>query len=469
MSNTQIHSTISTILRSIFPEDEHDYTSTISDFMSCNNDSEPSCLVSPLSLTSSLNVNTSTSTTTTISDNQRVDNSYLTSSTCDNSPKTSHNDTTYHHFTNQKCSKIEMMLHKERSITQDIITYISKSNNICEHIMRQQTSRLLQYYLQYTSANVIHNLFMEIINYLEMLFKDTYSNYFCLKLFSYLNTNDRITYINILSHNFKELATNKTSTYPIQCIIEELTTVSEQHALLSAVIPQHNNNNNELILALALNVYGTHVLGKMLTHFPIHLMNSIITHLINNFVLLATNANGLCTVKKLVAMITNPNDIKFHLIKQTIINNAIVLCEDPYGNYVLQSVLNIWDNESVQDLMKQFALCFMRLSLQKYSSNVIEKCILEHSNFFVFAVNSLLSNVSMMNIMIHNVFGTFVLESIASCVIKSNETHIKLIGNKFFKCLQQSIRCFVKDEVVLTKWNKKIRFYTLHHFNNKSM
>ena len=163
--------------------------------------------------------------------------------------------------------------------------------------MRQQTSRLLQYYLQYTSAPVIHNLFMEIINYLAALFKNTYSNYFCLKLFAYLDSNDRITYINILSHNFKDLAMNKVSTHPIQCIIEELTTMSEQHALLSAVIPRYNNTNSnfahDLIMTLALDVYGTHALVKMLSHFPLHLMNPVITHLTNNFLRLAVHANGL--------------------------------------------------------------------------------------------------------------------------------------------------------------------------------
>ena len=448
----QIHSTISTVLRSIFTEDDDNelyYDCTLNDYVSCcnssNNDIEHGSL---------RNIST-------ISDNN---NNLTISSTCDNSPKTSSsssitsNNVVVVHFPQQsKCSKIESMLHEHQSITQDILTYISsKPTNICEHLTRQQTSRLLQYYLQYTSPTIIHNLFMELINYLSLLFKDTYSNHFCLKLFSYLNSNDRITYINILSQHFNDLALNKTSTHPVQCIIEQLTTLPEQQALLSAV-------SAEQALALALNVYGTHVLGKMLKHFPKNIMQRIITKLISNVILLSTNANGLCTVKQLIAVVTDVNDVNFHIMKRSIIDNAVMLCEDAYGNYVLQGALNVWDSDSVDELMKQLALWFMRLSLQKYSSNVIEKCIIEHKSFFLFAINTILTNINMMNVMIHNVFGTFVIESIASVVLKSNERYVKLIGKKFFKGVYDSVRCFVKDEALLMKWNKKIRFYTLHN------
>lgn len=447
-TSIQIHSTISTVLRSIFNEDDDNehYDCTLNDYVSCCNDSKQ---------------HGSSRNTSTLSDN----NNLTSSSTCDNSPKTSSssltsttsNNVVVVHFPQQsKCSKIESMLHKHGAITQDILTYLSKPINICEHLTRQQTSRLLQYYLQYTSSTIIHSLFIELINYLSLLFKNTYSNYFCLKLFAYLNSNDRITYINILSQHFNDLALNKTSTHPVQCIIEQLTTLPEQQALLNAV-------SAEQALTLALNVYGTHVIGKMLKHFPIHMMQRIITQLISDVILLSTNANGLCTVKQLIAVVTDVNDVNFHIMKRSIIDNAVMLCEDAYGNYVLQTALNVWDNNSKDELMKQLALWFMRLSLQKYSSNVIEKCIIEHKSFFLFAVNTMLTNVNMMNVMIHNVFGTFVIESIASVVLKSKERDVKLIGKTFFKGVYDSVRCFVKDEALLIKWNKKIRFYTLHN------
>ena len=117
--------------------------------------------------------------------------------------------------------------------------------------------------------------------------------------------------------------------------------------------------------------------------------------------------------------------------------------------------------------MNEFSTCFLRLSLQKYSSNVIEKCIMENNNFLLFAVNTLLKHTNMMNIMIQNIFGTFVIESIASSLLKTNEQQYKSIMNKFFNCLNKVIQTVLTDEILLTKWNKKMQFYTKSQFQHK--
>jgi hypothetical protein len=196
-------------------------------------------------------------------------------------------------------------------------------------------------------------------------------------------------------------------------------------------------------------------------------MNPIIIHLLNNFSFLATDANGVCTIKKLVSIITTPNNKYFYIIKQKICENAILLCEDPYGNYVLQNVLNVWNNDNKEELMNELSSCFLRLSLQKFSSNVIEKCIMENNNFLLFAVNTLFKHINLMNIMIQNIFGTFVIESIASSLLKSNEPYCKSIMNKFCNYLSKVIQSAFTDEILLTKWNKKLQFYTKSQIQHK--
>jgi hypothetical protein len=470
--NHQIQSTVNSVLRSVLSGEETELSFHLDEFsLTYENDS-----------LSQEKQNTSASATT--SDNDSTEGNLSNTSTFEQSPK-GDSGTRYgqqgevqtnfwncfsSHIvsTNPKCSKIELMLRKANAITQDILMYLTK-NDISKHIMKQQTSRLLQYYLKFTSPHMIHCLFMEIVDYFLMLLKDTYSNYFCLKLFSYLNSSDRMIVINILSNNFIELATNKISTYPFQCIVENLSSIDEQTILIKSLIPTQKkiSKNNDSIVTLALDTYGTHVLVKLLTYLPIHLMNPIIIHLLNNFSFLATDANGECSIKKLVSIITTPNDKYFNIIKQKICENAILLCEDPYGNYVLQNVLNVWDNNSKEELMNELSSCFLRLSLQKFSSNVIEKCIMENNNFLLFAVNTLFKHINLMNIMIQNIFGTFVIESIASSLLKSNEPYCKSIMNKFCNYLSKVIQSAFTDEILLTKWNKKLQFYTKSQIQHK--
>ena len=63
----------------------------------------------------------------------------------------------------------------------------------------QQTSRILQYYLDKTPNDIIHLIFSEFSNQVDSLLLDPYANYFCLKIFYYLNNNDRIFFLKKIS------------------------------------------------------------------------------------------------------------------------------------------------------------------------------------------------------------------------------------------------------------------------------
>jgi hypothetical protein len=56
-----------------------------------------------------------------------------------------------------------------------------------------------------------------------------------------------------------------------------------------------------------------------------------------------------------------------------IISHALTLVQDPYGNYVVQYVLELGDAKFSDRLIRQFIGNLSKLSIQKYSSNVMEK------------------------------------------------------------------------------------------------
>ena len=60
---------------------------------------------------------------------------------------------------------------------------------------------------------------------------------------------------------------------------------------------------------------------------------------------------------------------------QEIAAQALVLSQDPFGNYVVQYILDLslpWANAEV---MMRLAGNYAELSMQKFSSNVVEKCL----------------------------------------------------------------------------------------------
>lgn len=109
------------------------------------------------------------------------------------------------------------------------------------------------------------------------------------------------------------------------------------------------------------------------------LIANVITTIIDNFTTLANNVNGLTVCKKLI--VSNQSMETRRRVQQQIIDNAIVLIQNPFGNYALQSAFENWSMDYVQPIIEQFYNRFYYLSMHKYSSNVVEKCIQMNGGF----------------------------------------------------------------------------------------
>lgn len=89
--------------------------------------------------------------------------------------------------------------------------------------------------------------------------------------------------------------------------------------------------------------------------------------------ILANNVNGLCVVKKAICSVKDSEIILS--LQQVLIENSLLLIQNPFGNYALQTAFDTWNDELVNPIIEQFYGRFYYLSMHKYSSNVVEKCI----------------------------------------------------------------------------------------------
>jgi hypothetical protein len=95
--------------------------------------------------------------------------------------------------------------------------------------------------------------------------------------------------------------------------------------------------------------------------------------ILENFVKLANNSNGLCIIKKLIGYAKKETTI--NKVIEIIIANFSTLIQNSYGNYTIQTSLDTWTHEHTEPLYKILYSQFYNLSMSKYSSNVIEKCL----------------------------------------------------------------------------------------------
>jgi hypothetical protein len=90
---------------------------------------------------------------------------------------------------------------------------------------------------------------------------------------------------------------------------------------------------------LCLDPYGTHVIEKIVSCFKEDHVEFIYEHVITNFMRLANHNNGLCVVKKII--IHASNVVTIEKLKDLLTFNAMMLIQNPYGNYAIQIAFDV--------------------------------------------------------------------------------------------------------------------------------
>jgi len=97
------------------------------------------------------------------------------------------------------------------------------------------------------------------------------------------------------------------------------------------------------------------------------------TTVLDNILKLVYDANGICVIKKLI------NGNKEQAIKQRILSiiqkNCLDIIQNAFGNYIIQHVLDEWGPVICKDVIKMIHTNIISLSMQKFSSNVVERCM----------------------------------------------------------------------------------------------
>lgn len=99
----------------------------------------------------------------------------------------------------------------------------------------------------------------------------------------------------------------------------------------------------------------------------------MLAEITKNFVELSLNRNGLCVIKILIAKTKDPNQQQS--LMSRISKDIMHLVCHPFGNYAITQIVTNWPNKTKQVIFKALKNKLYELSMQKYSSNVIENCL----------------------------------------------------------------------------------------------
>ena len=281
-------------------------------------------------------------------------------------------------------------------------------------IKNQKGSKIFQKYLKTTHCDILHQIFIELKPNLEEIITDFYANYFCKRFFTFLNQKDRIDFLYVIEKSLVKLSSDGIGTYPIQTIIEHVGSKNEKNIIINAL--------KDNIKELSLDPFGTHVLEKLLACFEEEYVTFIYNYIVDNFLELANNSNGICIVKKLLSFTHKKN--LHNKLKIIVKENALQLISHPFGNFVIQVVVECWNDYN--DILYLFDKKYYNLSLEKYASNVVERCIEKDGNILNNYIDEIININKICEVMNSN-YGNYVIQK--AIKLAKGEHKQKLVFN----------------------------------------
>ncbi|GAA5856818.1 hypothetical protein JCM9279_002029, partial [Rhodotorula babjevae] len=207
-------------------------------------------------------------------------------------------------------------------------------------------------------------IFNEVFPHFAELMTDPFANYLAQRLLEYATDEQRDALIESISGELVSISLNMHGTRAVQKMIDFLSTQRQVQSLILAL------NLNVVTLIKDLN--GNHVIQKCLNALPPEdnqfIYNAVATHCIE----VATHRHGCCVLQRCIDHASESQRIQ---LVTEITYNSLTLVQDAFGNYVVQYVLDLNDNRFIEAIVRQFLGNVSALSAQKFSSNVVEKCI----------------------------------------------------------------------------------------------
>lgn len=317
----------------------------------------------------------------------------------------------------------------------DMAIYQKLKGHFVEVIKSQNGSRIFQTFLKKTHYHIIHLIYQEIKHSIYDIITNFYGNYFFKKFYKCLHKKERTEILSIIKPHFMKLAFDSVGTFPIQSIIENATSSSDKKFILKMIKPY--------IKEFCSDQYGSHVIEKIISCFGNEHTYFIFDYILTNILELSKDPCGICVTKAMIRHLANKNDDLFQRTHTVLLNNMNKIVYNQFGNQVIQTVIQYWDINQLEELINVIQCDFVELSIGKYSSTVIEAFLEKNDYLFSLFIKEISKKNQMIQIM-KNCYGNYVIQKalkISSGFIK--KYLIEYINKNLYK---------LNEEKLIMKW-----------------
>jgi len=236
---------------------------------------------------------------------------------------------------------------------------------ILDSLHCQQKTIYLQKELRGANISTIDYIVNELYGFYREIISDKNGNYFISDLIKICEQKHRIKILEELSPTLSEDCLNCFATHPIQTLIDRASSETEyKHILISF------NDYNKFLTA-SLDPNGAYTIKKIIERIP-NRFRTEFNYIFCSFIGFTSKTKfGIITVKKFIAC--SKSDTINSLVMNFVRNNFMDLAANQYGNYLIQFLLEIWNNTPEGNEIKEMIFKnFRDMCEKKYSSFICE-------------------------------------------------------------------------------------------------
>lgn len=278
-------------------------------------------------------------------------------------------------------------------LLQFIISKFKQSSDFLPKLKTLNTSKKLQNLIPKSSPEGKDALIELISQHIHELMVDQYGNYMVSCLIKESTQSQRNKILQSIKSNLMNIACNQIGTHCLQNLVSLCSSVCEENIYISEF--------KGYVVNLSTHMYGSYVIQRLVT--TLKNKSAIISDLIGHSSNLSRHRLGICIIKRCV------HDSR---IKDEILADVIELIQDPFGNYAVQYVLEIWGEKVYSQFTSQLKGRVASLSMQKFSSNVLAKHM--QDEFILGEFYPEILKEDSLKMLLGSSFGCYVISAIAS-------------------------------------------------------
>jgi hypothetical protein len=255
---------------------------------------------------------------------------------------------------------------------------------------------------------------------------DPFGNYLFQKILEKITPQERIMLIQSVAPRLVNASLNLHGTRSVQKVVELCAMDESQYPEIRDSI--HGNAAEILTAALSpaaarlcIDSHGNHVIQRILLKLGHSHSRFVFDAVANSVSDVARHRHGCCVIQR--CLDSPPTEARSHLVRR-IVQKSLELMQDAYGNYVVQYVLDVCGDEDVHAVCESVAGKVCLLAIQKFSSNVMEKCLERASDRIKAMYLQELSDTERIRELMMDPFGNYVVQRALSVATHSQAINL---------------------------------------------